>query len=65
MKFADDTTMVGLISGDDGTAYKDEVQRLTAWCLVNILILNSLKTKELIINFRKSSAVHYTPMGTV
>ena len=27
MKFADDTTVLGLIRGDDNTAYRDEVQQ--------------------------------------
>ena len=34
VKFADDTTVVGLISGGDETAYSEEVQRLAAWCSV-------------------------------
>ncbi len=53
IKFADDTTIVGLILGDDESAYRDEVQQLTAWCSTNNLILNTKKTKELILNFRK------------
>lgn len=56
IKFADDTTVVGLISDDDESAYRDEVQRLTTLCADNCLILNSSKTKELIINFRRNSA---------
>ncbi|KAI5629143.1 gastrula zinc finger protein XlCGF28.1-like [Silurus asotus] len=31
IKFADDTTVVGLISKNDESAYREEVQRLTAW----------------------------------
>lgn len=48
-------------SGADETAYRDEVQRLAVWCSDNNLKLNSSKTKELIINFRKSSSV-MTPL---
>lgn len=51
IKFADDTTVVGLISGREEKAYKDEIQRLTEWCGVNNLALNASKTKELIIDF--------------
>lgn len=51
IKFTDGTTVVGLISGEDKTAYRDGVQRLAMWYSDNILILNSLKTKELIIKF--------------
>jgi hypothetical protein len=32
VKFAGDTTVVGLISGGDETAYREEVQRLAVWC---------------------------------
>ncbi|KAK3560784.1 hypothetical protein QTP86_019477, partial [Hemibagrus guttatus] len=32
VKFTDDTTVVGLISKNDESAYREEVQRLTAWC---------------------------------
>lgn len=30
IKFADDTTLVGLVTGDDDSAYREDVQRLTA-----------------------------------
>ncbi|KAF7650741.1 hypothetical protein LDENG_00121410 [Lucifuga dentata] len=53
IKFADDTTVVGLISGGDESAYRDEVQRLVRWCSVNNLSLNTKKNKEFIIDFRK------------
>lgn len=60
-KSADDTTVVGLVSGEDETAYRDKLQRLAVWCSDNNLTLNCSKTKELIINFRKSSVV-MTPL---
>jgi hypothetical protein len=31
IKFADDTTVVGLITGNDETAYREEVSDLTVW----------------------------------
>ncbi|KAI5092236.1 putative nuclease HARBI1 [Silurus meridionalis] len=40
IKFADDTTVVGLISKNDESAYREEVQWLTAWCGANNLSLN-------------------------
>ena len=46
--------MVGLISGGDETAYREEVQRLSTWCAENNLILNTSKTKELIIDYRRN-----------
>ena len=45
--------MVGLISGGDETTYREEVQRLSTWCAENNLILNTSKTKELIIDYRR------------
>ncbi len=53
VKFSDDTTVVGLISGDDERGYRREVRRLVDWCSVNNLELNVSKTKEMIINFRR------------
>lgn len=53
VKFADDTTVAGLISGGDETAYKEEAKRLSAWCSMNNLILNTSETKELIVDFRR------------
>jgi hypothetical protein len=32
IKFADGTTMVGLIIGDDETACREEVRDLAVWC---------------------------------
>ncbi|KAI3359959.1 hypothetical protein L3Q82_013840 [Scortum barcoo] len=59
VKFADDTTVIGLITGDDETAYREEVRALTSWCQDNNLHLNVSKTKELIVDFRRTS----TPSG--
>ncbi|KAI3356470.1 hypothetical protein L3Q82_017685, partial [Scortum barcoo] len=33
VKFADDTTIVGLISDNDETHYREEIQHLTQWML--------------------------------
>lgn len=49
---------LGLISGRDGTDYRDAVQRLTAWCSENNINLNPSKTKELVIDFTEEQ---YTP----
>src|SRR4029434_2875220 len=53
LKFADDTTILGLISNNDETAYRDEVRGLAAWCQDNNLSLNVGKTKEMIVDFRE------------
>jgi 2-keto-4-pentenoate hydratase/2-oxohepta-3-ene-1,7-dioic acid hydratase in catechol pathway len=62
IKFADNTTVVGLIT-IDGSAYR-EVNELALWCQVNNLSLNVSKTKELIVDFRKQRREHTPTNGT-
>ncbi|KAK3528677.1 hypothetical protein QTP70_007721 [Hemibagrus guttatus] len=57
IKFANYTTMVGLISKNDESAYREEVQWLTAWCTANNLSLNVEKMKEM-VNFRRAQNDH-------
>ncbi len=61
VKFADDTTVIGLITDNDETAYREEVSTLTKWCQENHLSLNINKTKELVMDFRRQSREH-TPI---
>jgi len=61
IKYADDTTVVGCIYEGDETAYRAEVKELSRWCSDNNLTLNILKTKELILDFRKHRQ-DYTPL---
>ncbi|KAI4878001.1 hypothetical protein NFI96_008347 [Prochilodus magdalenae] len=58
IKFADDTTVVGLINKNDESAYREEVQRLTDWCRTNNLSLNVDKTKEMVVDFRRTRRDH-------
>ena len=58
IKFADDTTVVGLISDNDKTAYREEVRDLAWWCQNNNLSLNVIKTKEMIVDYRKKRTEH-------
>ncbi len=46
IKFADDTSVVGLISNNDEMHYKDEVAQLAEWCGANNMSLNVSKDKE-------------------
>jgi len=62
VKFADDTTMVGLISDNDETQYREEIQHLIYWCSTNNLILNTNKTKEVIVDFRRSRKTEHAPL---
>jgi hypothetical protein len=47
LKFADNTTVVGLITNNEETAYVEEVRALVEWCQENNVSLNVNKIKEL------------------
>lgn len=53
IKFADDSTVVGLKTRGDESANREEVQRLAEWCSVNNLVLNTSKTKEMVVDIRR------------
>lgn len=55
MEFADDTTVVGLLSNWSQVVYRDEVQSLSEWCSHNNLCLKLKKQNKgkLIIDFRR------------
>ncbi len=59
VKFADDTTAIGLITDNDETAYREEVSTLTKWCQENHLSLNIDKTKELVVD--RAENTHPSP----
>jgi hypothetical protein len=46
IKFADDTTVVDLITDNDETAYREEVRDLAVWCQDNNLSLNVSKKRR-------------------
>ncbi|KAK3544184.1 hypothetical protein QTP86_008289 [Hemibagrus guttatus] len=56
LKIADDTTLISFISDGDELAYRGKMDRLVSWCSMNNLELNSLKTVEMIVDFRKDPA---------
>ena len=62
IKFADDTTVVGMITNNDETTYREEVRALGVWCKENNLSTNINKRKELIVDFRKHQREH--PLST-
>ncbi|KAL0199214.1 hypothetical protein M9458_007754, partial [Cirrhinus mrigala] len=53
LKFADDTTVIGLIRDGDKSAYRQEVEQLSLWCSRNNLELNMLKTVEMTVDLRR------------
>jgi hypothetical protein len=48
--------VVGLITDNDETAYREEARELAVWCQDNNLFLNVSKTKDLIMDYRKRRA---------
>ncbi len=54
LKFADDTTLIGLIQDSDESTYRQEVKELAVWCSLNNLELDTLKTVEMIVDFRRN-----------
>ncbi len=58
MLATDDTSVVGLISNNDETHYREEVAQLAEWCGANNLSLNVEKTKEVVMDFRRNSVDH-------
>ncbi len=61
IKFADDTTVIGLISNNDETHYREEVAQLAEWCGANNLSLNVEKTKEVVMDFRRRNSTDHPP----
>ncbi len=62
IKFADDTTVVGLISNNDEMHYREEVAQLAEWCGANNLSLNVEKTKEVVLDFRRRNSTDHPPL---
>ncbi|KAL0150630.1 hypothetical protein M9458_054047 [Cirrhinus mrigala] len=54
LKFPDDTTVIGLIQDGDESAYRQDVEQLSLWCSHNNLELNTLKTVEMKVDFRRN-----------
>ena len=58
--------MVGLIPDNDETAYREEVRDLAVKCQDNNLSLNVIKTKMMIVDYRKKggpSTPLFSPTG--
>ncbi|KAI3353757.1 hypothetical protein L3Q82_004989 [Scortum barcoo] len=54
LKFADNTTVIGLVWDGNQSAYRWGVEHLALWCGQNNLELNMLKTVEMTVDFRRS-----------
>lgn len=62
IKFADDSTVIGLIIGGNETAYLKEMVELVDWCDHNNLSLNTDKTKDLIVDSWGKRQDQHTPL---
>ena len=56
VKYADDTTLIGIIENGDETSYRAAVSDLVKWSESNYLELNVSKTKEMVIDFKKKKS---------
>jgi DNA gyrase inhibitor GyrI len=58
IKFANNTIVVVLITGNDATDNREEVRDLALWCQVNNISLKVIKTKKMIVDDRKRRTEH-------
>ena len=52
-KFADDTPIVGCVRNGQEEEYRKLIQDFVEWCNSNHLRLNTTKTKEMVVDFRR------------
>ena len=57
LKYADDTVIIALLS-NRANDYFSQVDEFTQWCDDHYLTLNTTKTKEMVIDFRRNGADH-------
>ncbi|KAI3363774.1 hypothetical protein L3Q82_001205 [Scortum barcoo] len=52
-KFADDTAIVGCIRSGQEDEYRELIKDFVTWCDSNHLLLNTTKTREMVVDFRR------------
>ncbi|XP_073674252.1 uncharacterized protein [Garra rufa] len=57
-KFSDDTAIVGCVSGENEQEYRGVISDFVCWCEENHLLLNTSKTKEMVLDFRRNPPSH-------
>ena len=57
VKYADDTVITGYLFNDPHE-YISQVEDFVLWCDNHYLSLNTSKTKEIIVDFRKGNTIH-------
>ncbi|KAI4888279.1 hypothetical protein NFI96_012150 [Prochilodus magdalenae] len=53
-KFSDDTASVACVRGGQEAEYRNLVENFVVWCHRNNLLLNTSKTKEMVVDFRRA-----------
>ncbi|KAI4903270.1 hypothetical protein NFI96_006852, partial [Prochilodus magdalenae] len=53
-KFSDHTAIVACVRGGQEAGYRNLVEDFVAWCHRNNLLLNTSKTKEMVVDFRRA-----------
>ena len=61
-KFSDDSSIVSCITDDNEVEYRALVESFVGWCDTNHLQLNIRKTKELVVDYRRSKKRAPTPI---
>lgn len=61
VKYAVDATVLGLITNSE-THYSNEVQHLASWCDNNNLVLNTNKSKGIIVDFLRNGPINHRPL---
>ncbi|TWW78270.1 hypothetical protein D4764_11G0003910 [Takifugu flavidus] len=56
-KYSDDTVIVGCVENGQEDEYRDLVESFVRWSRENLLQLNVTKTKEMVVDFRKSKSL--------
>ncbi|CAI5669586.1 unnamed protein product [Oreochromis niloticus] len=62
-KFSGDSAIVGLITGEDDSEYRQWTLDFVDWCQQNHLLINAGKTKELVVDFRRRRPTTLTPVN--
>ena len=62
LTYADDTTVLGLITNSDESEYHDQVNKLISWYNNNNQELSVNKRKQIIVDFRRKTSSPLLPL---